>query len=318
MTVTIPLRASFTLGLLDKIVPDDFDNESFGNVGWGLALNPPVRFREACGYNPECYISTAGLAVVPYTDSASIIGRVGGNLQVLIPATDDSVTGDVDAGIFNSILSNVTKEINGFISSIYPIPLARIGTVAIFQVTSVSSDGLGTVTGIKMLANGGYQSAPATPNSPAYLRFKDWRDYENCWGWNWDWSCNNGTGLSLTVAFTTPSAVTVQTPIVVNGVPVIANGGTGYQVNDLQVLVGGTSFVPDKIANAANSLFCYELLRRRLVPDEKNMFEGEAAKVKKELEQIGNGEKVMDGTYRTFFSPVSAFVQQSVLQGNSL
>ncbi len=297
---------------------DDFENQACGNVGWGLGLNPPVQFREACGYDPNCYISTAQLAVVPYTDKASIIGRVGGNLQILIPATDDDGTGDINQTIFDSILANVTSEINGYLSPIYPIPLAKTGTVSVLKITSVSSDGTGAVTGIEVVTVGGYQVAPGTTNSPAYLRYINPLAYQNCWGWNFNTNCQKGSGLSLTVAYTTPTSVTPQTPITVSGTPVIASAGTGYQVNDFLVLVGGSSFVPDKIQNAANILFCYELLRRRLSPMERNQFEPDAEKVKQELLEIGNGEKVMDGTYRDFYSPVAAFVQQSVLLGNSL
>ena len=316
---TIPLPASFTLGSLHKTVFDVFDNENFVNFGLGIAAQPPYLRREACGYDPNCYIATAGLAVVPYTTQDAIVARSGGLLQVLIPATDDTDTGNVDATIFNNILANITSEINGLISSIYPIPLAKTGTVAVLQVTSVSSDGLGTVTGIQMLQNGGYFAAPGTTNSPAYLRFKTPRDYEGCWGWNWDISCQKGLGLSLTVTYTTPTApITPQNPFIVTGVPVIAAGGTGYQANDMLVLTGGSSFVPDKIINAATTMFCFDLLRRRLNPQEVNLFGDDYKRVKDELEEIGNGEKVMDGTYRTFFSPVAAFVQQSVLLGNSL
>lgn len=295
-----------------------FDNGLNENFGWGCETLPPRQRLEACGYDSTCYISTAGLQLNAYTTQANIIGRVGGNLQRLIPGTDDGGTGNLDQGIFNSILANVTTEINGLISSIYPIPMAKTGTVAIVQVTSVSADGLGTITGIKMISNGGYAAAPASPNAPAYLRFINPQAFENCWGWNFNPNCQNGVGASLTVAFTAPNPATPQSPILVNGIPVIASGGTGYQVNDLLVLTGGQSFVPDKITNAATTLFCYELMRRRLVPDEKNPFERDAKSVKDELLKIANGELVLDGTYRDFFGPVAAWVQQSVLGGNSL
>lgn len=314
---TIRPQAWFTLGWLAKIVLCECDNGFSDNFIGGHG-SPPYQRREACGYDPSCYIATAGLAVVPYTTQAAIVARSGGLLQTVIPATDDDSTGNINQPIFDGILANITEEINGFISSIYPIPLAKTGTIAILKVTAVSSDGLGTITGIKMLQNGGYAVAPALTNSPAYLRFKDIRDYDNCWGWNWDWNCQNGTGASLTVTFTTPTTVTPQTPIVVAGTPVIAAGGLGYQVNELLVLTGGSSFVPDKITNAATTLFCFDLLRRRLNPQENNLFWPDAKKSKEELEEIANGEKVLDGTYRTFFSPVTAIVQQSVLLGNSL
>lgn len=292
------------------------ENETFGGFGWGCGILPPVQIVEACGFDPNCYISTAALSVVPYTTNAAIIGRVGGNLQMLIPGTDDSGSGDVNQDIFNSILGNVTSEINGFISTIYPIPLAKIGTVAILKVTTVDVNG--AITALSVVTQGGYKAAPTTPNTPAYMRYLNPLSYQSCWGWNWNVNLQKGTGASLTVAFTTPATVTPQTPILLNGTPTIASGGTGYQVNDMLVLTGGSSFVPDKIINAATILFCYELLRRRLVPDEKNQFDKDAEKVKQELLDIGNGEKSMDGTYRDFYSPVAAFVQQSVLLGNSL
>lgn len=294
------------------------DNNVFDIFGFGECGLPPRQRTEACGFDPTCYISTAGLAVAPYTTNTAIIGRFGGNLQRLIPTTDDAGNGTLDQGILSSVIANVTSEINGFISSIYPIPLAKTGTVAVLQVTTVSTDGQGTITGIKMLQNGGYLVAPGTTNSPAYLRFINPLAYQNCWGWNFSSTFHKGTGASLTVSYTTPGTITPQTPIVVNGTPVIANGGTGYQANDLLVLTGGQSFVPDKITNAATTLVCYDLFRRRLVPDEKNPFYNDSKKIKKELEMIGNGELVLDGTYRDFFGPVSAIVQESVLQGNSL
>jgi hypothetical protein len=284
--------------------------------GWGNQNLPPRQSLEAFGYDPNGYIATAALQPSDYTNQANIIGRVGGELQRLIPATDDDGTGNLNKTIFNSILANVTTEINGLISSIYPIPLAKTGTVAIVRVTGVDSSG--AITSIDMVSNGAYLSAPASPNSPAYLRYSNASSYGVCWGWNWNVLCQKGTGASLTVAFTNPTTPALQTPISVTGVPAITNGGTGYQTNDLLVLTGGTSFVPDKIINAATTLFCYELLRRRLVPDEKNLFDSDAKEVKKELLKIANGELVMDGTYRDFFGPVAAWVQQSVLGGNSL
>lgn len=294
------------------------ENDNFGNFGQGnCGYLPPVQRLIACGVDPECYISTAGLIVVPYTTQDAISARFGG-LQDVIAATDDTDTGNVDVSILTQSITNVTSEINGCISSIYPIPLAKTGTVAILRVASVSTDGQGIVTGLAMLSNGGYQVAPLTTNSPTYLRYLNPLAYKNCWGWNCNESCQLGTGLSLTVAFTNPASVTPQSPILVNGTPAIASGGTGYQVNDVLVLTGGSSFVPDKIINAANLMVCYELARRRLTPDEKNNFYPDTKKVKEELLEIGNGEKVLDGTYRNFFSPVLSWNTESVLQGNSL
>jgi hypothetical protein len=294
---------------------DVFDNESFGNFGLGIGLQPPYQRTEACGFDATCYISTASLVVVPYTGQNAVLARFG-SLADVIAATDDDNTGVVDTTIFDQTVTNVTQEINGYLSSIYPVPLAKTGTVAVLKVTAVDSDG--AITAVEMLTNGGYQVAPSTTNSPAYLRYINPLAYQNCWGWNWNISCQNGTGASLTVVFTTPTAVTPQTPIMVTGTPTIADGGTGYEVNSLLVLTGGSSFVPDKVLNAACLMVCYELARRRLVPDEKNNFYSETKRVKQELLEIGNGEKVMDGTYRDFYSPVTAMVQQSVLLGNSL
>lgn len=295
------------------------ENDNFGSFGLGTCGGlPPVPRLVACGYDPECYISTAQLAVVAYTTQAAIVARFGG-LEDVIAATDDTDTGNVDPTILSQNIINVTSEINGFLSSIYPIPLAKTNTVAILKVTSVSSDGLGAITGIQMIWNGSYQVAPGTTNAPAYLRYLNPLAYQNCWGWNCNESLQLGAGLSLTVAYNTPApTVSPQTPFVVTGTPAIASGGTGYQVNDWLVLTGGSSFVPDKIQNAANLMVCYELYRRRLTPDEKNNFYPDAKKVKAELLAIGNGELVLDGTYRNFFSPVMAWNQQSVLLGNSL
>lgn len=271
-----------------------------------------------CGFNPTCYISTAALSVYPYTTQAAIIGRLTGYIADLLPSTDDNNTGQIDTGILNQVITNTTTEINGAISSIYPIPLAKIGTSAIIQVTAV--DSTGTVTAIKVWLTGGWAVAPSTTNAPAYVVFQDQLAYTGCqnWTWNWNPQFQLGTGLSLTVTYTTPSSVTPQTPITVNGIPVIANGGTNYQVNDVLVLTGGSSFVPDKIQNAATTLVCFELRRRRLVPNEKNVYERDAMLCKADLLALGEGKTVMDGTYRTFYSPVISWNQTSVLDANTL
>src|SRR6185503_2623040 len=182
-----------------------------------LGLNPPVQLREACGYDPTCYISTAQLEVVVYTDQNALVARFGG-LEDIIAVTDDSPsTGDVNATILNQTIANVTAEINGYISSIYPIPLAKTGTVSVLKITSVSDDGTGAVTGIEVLTVGGYKVAPGTSNSPAYLRYINPLAYQNCWGWNFKPSCQLGSGLSLTVTYTSPASTTPQTPITVSG-----------------------------------------------------------------------------------------------------
>ena len=278
-------------------------DEFYSEYGFGVAgINPARQTLAGYGYDRHSYISTAGLAVYPYTTKAAIAARFSG-ADDLIAASNDG-TQDQGAAVLAQIISNVTAEINGFISSIYPVPISKTGTVAIVRVTTVSDTG--AITGMEVLSAGGYAVAPSTTNPPAYLRTFCGEDEEHWWE-----SAQAGTGASFTVAFSSAA------PFSVSGTPAVANGGTNYQVNDILVLTGGSSFVPDKITNAATLLCCYELIRRRITPDEQNLFAPDAKLVKEELLKIGNGELVLDGTYKRFYSPVAVWGTRSVLFGAS-
>lgn len=308
---------------------DTFDNEL--NTTIGFNPNPARQTLAAWGYDPDCYISTAKIAPSPYTSQALIQAKLGGLIK-LIEACDDSqpplgqLTDDALA-VYQNVIQNVTTEINGYLSSIYPIPLVQTDTIAVIQVTAVSSDGLGTIltdgTGIKVLTVGNYFVAPATNNSLVYLRLLDPLCNEQYFGFDWK-SCQKGLGAVLTVTYVaTPfsdengSMVNAQA---VSGVPVVANGGTGYNMGDLLVLTGGQSFVPAKIREAALILICHSLYQRRLAPDEKNIFETLAKMWREKLTGIGEGmDEQLDGTYKRFFSIGAVWGQKSVLFGaNSL
>lgn len=295
--------------------------EQWGEWGWcgpfGRGGLPPRQEKAGCGYDPNCYIASANLAVAPYTNNTNLIARSGGTLQVLYPATDDNGTGGVDQGILNSIIANVTTEINGLISSIYPIPLQEIGTVCILQVATVTDDSTSAIATVNIIENGSYLTAPATPNAAVYIKPLTIRETEARLWQTPPFIRNPGSGASFTLTINAPATPTRQSPVTVTAVA-IAAGGQNYQVGDILVIVGGSSFVPDKIVNASTTMCCYELLRRRLAPGEKNFFDEDYKTVKKELLLIGNGEMVMDGTYRNFFSPAFAWTSESVLQGNSL
>ena len=275
------------------------------------------------------------------------MAKLGGLIR-LIESCDDAQppVGDFnDAGVnavYNSVIQTVTTEINGYLATIYPVPLAQTGTVAIVQVATVSADGLGTVTGITVIENGNYQTAPIVANIPAYLRFIDpiqkaeWNGSTNCcfdddffgegfssWSNCLDWNCQKGTGLELTVTYAAQNYSDESGQVLqaqaVTGVPVIFAGGLNYQVGDLLVLTGGGSFVPGKVRQAALDLICHTLYKRRLAPEEKNPFSALAKMWRDLLVEISEGEKTLDGTYKRNFSPVSSWNQRSVLFGaNSL
>ena len=103
----------------------------------------------------------------------------------------------------------------------------------------------------------------------------------------------------------------------VNGTPAIVSGGTGYQVNDLLVLTGGSSFVPAKVRQACLDLICHTLYKRRLAPDEKNPFSNLAKYWRDLFIKIGEGEAVLDGTYKRNFSAGMAWTQPSVVFGSN-
>ena len=302
------------------------------NENWRLGFDPnPGRQTFAgFGYDPESYISTAQLTPSPYVSQELILAKIGG-IDPLIRMVDDARNKSINpnnppnnpnALILSSIIQNVVTEINGYLSSIYPIPLAQTGTVAAIQVTGVSSDGLGAITSIQVIQAGNYLAAPVVANSPAYLRHSDPAANCNFWGDNWQ-NCQTGKGAVLTVTYApqnySDESGQVLQAQTVSGTPVIATAGTGYNVNDLLVLVGGSSFVPAKIREAALVLICHSLYQRRLAPNENNLFAPQAKYWRKFFEEIGEGEKQLDGTYKRFFSATSAWDQKSVLFGaNSL
>ena len=301
-----------------------FDEFYTGVLPGGRDLTPALPTFAGFGYDKHNYISTANLAVFPYTTRAAVQAKIGGEIK-LIEACDDSSPpiGDLtDAALvtYNSVILNVTNEINGYLSSVYPVPLAQTGTVAIIQVTTVDANG--AITGIAVLESGGYSVAPNTTNAPAYLRHIDPMANVEWFGLGWD-DCQTGTGASLTVAFT-PTAILRGDGSSVNsysvtGTPTIAAGGTGYQVNDILVLTGGSSFIPDKVLEAMLILCCHSFYQRRLAPDEKNPFADLAKFWRSELVAIGSGEKELDGMYKRFFSAGQCWGQRSVLSGaNSL
>ena len=308
-----------------------FEESSYFGELAGSGFNPARPTLTACGYDKHCYISTAKLVSSPYVSQSLIQARIGG-LQRLIESVDDSQppTGTLSPNnplnnpaylTYLSVIQNVVTEINGYLSPIYPTPLAQTGTVAILQVATTSADGLGTVLTLTQIQNGNYLTAPAVDNFPAYMSYVDPLLNASIWGQNWE-QCQKGTGLELALTFAaTPYAdesgqeLNAQT---LNTVAV-TNGGTNYQVGELLVLTGGSSYVPAKIREAALVLICHSLYQRRLAPDEKNIFSDLAKMWREFLIEVGEGTKELDGTYKRFFSPVSCWGTESVLQGaNSL
>jgi hypothetical protein len=189
-------------------------------------------------------------------------------------------------------------------------------------VTTVSS--AGAITAIEVVDAGNYCTAPEAANTPAYLRHLDPLANENYLGVNWRIR-QLGTGATLTVTYAAKNysdesgqVLSAQT---VTGTPAIATAGTGYNVGDLLVLTGGSSFVPAKVREAALVLICHDLMQRRLAPDELNTFKVQARKWRGErdtdgmLTEIGEGNLQLDGTYKRFFSVGSVWGQRSVLFG---
>ena len=303
----------------------------------GMGGNPAPQILRAYGYDPEAYISTAKLIPQPYTTSDVVKTKVGG-IIALIQACDDAqpplgeFSGDV-LTTYNQIVTNVTEEINGYLSTIYPMPLAQTGTVAIIQIRDVDANG--AVTEIAVVEAGNYQVAPDSNQYPAYLRYINplttvqenytWTGNEDLYcNWNWaDIYQQKGTGLNLAVTYTTQThsdeSGRLADANVVSGTPSIVDGGSDYVVGQLVVLQGGSSFVPAKVRQACADIVAYSLLQRRFAPDEKNNFTANAKCWRDMLYAIGEGEKTLDGTYKRSFSPVSAWTQKSVLFGaNSL
>lgn len=271
------------------------------------------------GYDPLLEPSSAVLSTVPYCTSDEVAAELG-SANYVIEATDDTSSGNLNTTIFATILSNVTNEINAALAA-YPNPLVRTGTVAVIQVTSV--DSVGAVTGIQVLQPGFYLSAPASPNIVDYPKLPPWADpnvmAQQCSTWNvptWMFTQQLGSGLSLTVAFiaVTKNGFTGQ---VLNGTPTVSAGGTGYQVNDVVLLQGGSSFLPPSVKFFALTLVCERCYKRRLAADEINPIKAQADGVRKTLDGIRNGD-VLDPNYRRIFSPGGAWVTPSRLNANSL
>jgi hypothetical protein len=300
-----------------------FDGYDNGIYGFGGVITPAVQFRAGYGYDPEHYISTAKIAPSPYTTQALIQAKFHSAAD-LIAATDDDNTGNIGAATLANIIQNVTTEINGYLSTIYPIPLVQTGTIAILQVTAVDVNG--AVTTFSILEGGNYLVAPAVANSPAFLRYLDPLLNERWFGYDWS-TCQKGSGFGLTVAYGqsaySDESGQLLNALTITGTPAIAAGGTGYKVDDILVLVGGQSFVPAKIREAALSLICHDLLQRRLSPKENNLYAMNNKKWRDGkdglLTQIGDGDAPLDGTYKRFYSAGQSWNSRSVLyDANSL
>jgi hypothetical protein len=307
---------------------DECDNQ-FGVVGF--APFPARQTLVGFGYDPDCYISTAKVAPSPYVTQQGIIAKIGG-LNLLISYVDDSQPPVASLNpanppnnpaylTYQAIIQNVVTEINGYLSSVYPLPLVQNNTVGILRVTDV--DDLGAVTAFEIVEGGDYLAVPATDQLPTYLRHIDPMANEKYFGFNWQ-GCQQGTGLELTVAYAnapfSDENGTVAQAQTITGTPAIVAGGTGYKVYDLLVLTGGQSFVPAKIREATLILICHSFYQRRLAPDEKNPFESLAKIWRERLAAIGNGnDEQLDGTYKRFYSAGQCWSQRSVLAGaNSL
>jgi hypothetical protein len=293
----------------------------------GVPINPAYPVLVATGYDRSQYISTAKLAPYPYVTQTAIQAKLGGLIK-LIEACDDQQppSGDINdpkvQAVYNGVIQNVVTEINGYLSAIYPTPLAQTGTVAVIQVTGLSTDGNNSVTSIQVLEAGNYAVAPATNQTPVYLRHIEPLANEHYWGPQW-FNCQQGSGLTLTVTYANQSysdeSGQVLQASTVSGTPVIANGGTGYNLYDILVLTGGQSFVPGKVRQAALVLACHSFYQRKLAPDERNLFALEAKAFSESLKKIAEGEEVLDGTYKRFFSAGAMWGQRSVFNGaNSL
>lgn len=301
----------------------------------GYGVNPAPQILRAYGYDPEAYISTAKLIPQDYTTVEMISAKLGG-FHRIIEACDDAqppleeFSGDVLA-IYNQVVINSTEEINGYLSTIYPMPLAQTGTVAIIQIRNVDSNG--AVTEIAVVEAGNYQVAPASNQYPAYLRYINplttaqenytWTGNEDVYcPWSWsDVYQQKGSGLNLAVTYTTQNYSDESGQLLdantVSGTPSIVSGGSNYVVGQLVVLQGGSSFVPSKVRQATADLVCYNLNQRRLAPDEKNNYTKTAECWRAMFAEIGEGTKTLDGTYKRSFSPVSAWTQKSVLFGSN-
>ena len=307
---------------------NEFDNGLYDGAGLGY---PARQSLVGFGFDPDCYISTAQIAPSAYVSQSLIIAKLGG-LTRLIEACDDS---QPPVGSLNpvnppnnpayltylAVIQNVVTEINGYLSSVYPLPLVQTGTVAILKVLTVDANG--SVLTFEILEGGNYAVAPNVNQNPVYLRHIDPLANSHWFGQDWQ-QCQKGSGFNLTVAYhgqnySDESGQTLQAQTI-NGTPVIVSGGLNYKCGDLLVLTGGQSFVPAKIREAALILICHSFYQRRLAPDEKNIFETLAKMWREKLTSIGEGgDEQLDGTYKRFYSAGQSWNQQSVLFGaNSL
>ncbi len=324
---------------------DEFYNELWPT---GYNQNPGRQTFVGFGSDEHPYIATAALLPSAYTTSSLIQAKLGG-LTRLIEAVDDSFppAGTLNPNsppnnpalaTLNAVIQNITTEINGYLSSIYPIPLMQTGTVAILQVTAVSTDGNSSITALSVVEPGNYLVAPGTNQNPVYMKFIDplandrlWQNINVTQNAGTPYLRDSGTGAILTVTYQpnsfTDESLQTLTAYGISTVtpPTIVNGGINYNVNDLLVLVGGSSVVPAKVREAALELICYDLYNRRLAPTEKNMFAmfNEKWRGTKDkdglLTKIGEGEMQLDGTFKRFFSVGAVWSQKSVLFGaNSL
>ena len=303
--------------------------DGFYNGGaWdgGLYINPAVPVLVADGFDPAQYVATAQLAPSPYTSQTLIQAKLGGQIK-LIESCDDQQppSGDFNdpqvQAVYNGVIQNVVTEINGYLASVYPTPLAQIGTVAVLQVTGLSTDGNNSITTVQIIQPGNYFAAPGVNQTPVYLRYIDPLAMCHYWGENW-LGCQQGTGFTATATYAQQNYSDESGQVLqANYLSSIAivNGGTNYEIGQLLVLTGGQSFVPGKIRQAALVLACHSFYQRRLAPDEKNLFSSEAKAFRDSLKKIAEGEEVLDGTYRRFFSSASMWGYRSpIALANSL
>ena len=314
---------------------DVFDSQIYA----GGTINPARKFHVGFGYDPEIYIATAQLASSPFLTQALCAAKLGGTNR-LIAALDDNkppigtlaptIGGQPNPVYVNleNLIQIVTTEINGYLSSVYPIPIAQTGTVAVFEVTSLTTDGLNGIATVQTVEPGNYLTAPAVNQNPVYLRQIDPIELRRLWQ-NIDienggapYLNQSGSGAQFTLTFAAAnysdeSGQTLQAQQVAT--VAITAEGKNYQLGDLLVATGGSSFVPAKIRQAALEIIFYELYKRRLAPDEQNPGTAQAKFWRDFLVKVQEGEMALDGTYKRFFAAASSWNVESVLnRSNSL
>jgi hypothetical protein len=275
------------------------------------------------GYDPLLSAASAVLTSVPYITKNEVSAKLGSEIY-LIEATDDTGSGELGS-IFDDVIANVPNEVNGYLSAVYPLPLIRIGTPTIVQVSTV--DATGAVTAITVLQAGFYQTAPATPNTSTYPITPAWLDQNhlstegvNSYSTLQPWMINAqaGIGLQLTLNMVASNQQGLS-GFSCSGTPAIAAAGSGYSANNVQLLYGGSSFLPPKVRYGSLVLACDALFRRRLASDEKaNPFEKQADAVRKEFADIAAGNSPLDANFRRLFSPAAAWVIPNRVNFNSL